>query len=94
MNKTFRLLFFFMLSISASTFSLSDSPTELRIYTSIFEVTPIQSRSIPFETAVKRHMEWASEQPTQFYWEVFVVIYGKRTGNYLFLTREHHARGT
>ncbi len=89
MTKTFRILFFFMLSISASTFSLSESPTELKIYTSIFEVTPIQGRSIPFETAVKRHMVWASEQPSQFDWEVFVVIYGKRTGNYLFMTREH-----
>ena len=89
MTKTFRILFFFVLSISANTFSLSESPTELKIYTSMFEVTPMQGRSIPFETAVRKHMKWASEGATQFDWEVFVVIYGKRAGNYLFLTREH-----
>ena len=89
MTKTLLILFFFVLSISANTFSLSESPTELKIYTSMFEVTPMQGRSIPFETAVRKHMKWASEGATQFDWEVFVVIYGKRAGNYLFLTREH-----
>ena len=89
MTKTLLILFFFVLSISANTFSLSESPTELKIYTSMFEVTPMQGRSIPFETAVRKHMKWASEGAIQFDWEVFVVIYGKRAGNYLFLTREH-----
>ncbi len=69
--------------------AISQDETVLPTYTSVYEVSPSPGHAIRFEEALVQHMEWARQQNSNWGWDVFEILAGKRVGNYLLVSRNH-----